>query len=629
MIVSGRISKDQAWARRLRDAKASRDRFLGDWRRNRRLLFAGFKKNPSYFVKDGWNAYQTLIGAIFAQTPSPVVRETKAVLQNTAALLTAVTQQLYEQMNTRYVTRLCVQDVFWAGFGVAMTELGQKVGVDGKPKNQVFSMSRRHPESVLFDPNAVDPNLSDHRWIAFEFYPTEKELKEDKDYNVNASVLDKLQPVKGAPQAWVKNEPRDGGPAVTGEENAPEFRQFRVMEIWDRENRRVLYQPTGDDFLIGEKDWPVEPVYRGQLLFPCNLLYFTENPDEFWPVPEMTMISEEISQRSILDRQILMDAVTKFRVFLAKVNLLQKGHIDRLISGGSKPRVIGIDSTQIPGGNVEGLDLRQVIHAIEEPTVKQDVAGVSIAKQQQIHETIGAGDFASAGFRSTRSATEAAALSDFLRSRMTTRTENMDAFFKRQTRLLVLFLQETATEERMAKMTDQTGVDVWRQFSADDIQGDFDFDVIAGSSLPRNTDSVRERNLQFFQQTAPVIANAGGDLFPWVEWLAPFFDVPQHRLDQLRSGHKQVLKKLATAFTAAAGGAQVPGQAFVELSAAAVNTGLSKADLAEVAQTVAKMLASNPPGAGGGPPAGAAMRPGGPPQIPGGLPGTNPSDQTS
>lgn len=629
MISRSRTTADKGWTLRLKAAKSSRERQTPFWYRNRRLLFPNFRNAGKRPVKVAWASYQTMIGVIFAQTPSPIVREKRPELQNTARQLTQYSSQKFAEMNTRYVTRMCAQDVFWAGLGIAMMRLDQ--GLDGdKPKNQNFSMERVHPEGMLFDPQAVDPNLTDHRWVAREFYPTITQLKNDPAYKISREALEKLPRLHGAPFASSRIKPTD--PAGEGdEEQDDDFAQVRMQEVYDRENERLIYLASDEDggaLVTGEADWPVEPRFCGTLLFPFNVMYFNENSDDFWPIPEMTMIADEIEQLSVLDKQMLQDAVTKFRVFLAKVSLLQKGHVEMLKEGGSKTRIVGIDGNAVVGGNLEGLRLDDVLRAVEEPSVKQDIAGVAALKKQQIHETIGAGDFASAGFRSTRSATEAAALSDFLRSRMNTRTENIDAFFKRQTRLLILFIQETATEEQLVRYTDEHGIQQWEKIVGSDIkknEGGFDFDVIAGSSMPKNTDSVRERNIAFFQQAAPLVVQQGGDLWPLIEWIAPFYDIPQHFVDQLHSGHRNALQLVAKALAARQAGAPVPGDAFIELVSRAVMTGLSTADLAAIAQAVQAATKGGVPVSPG---AAASVKATGRKRQPKGLPGTNTSPQT-
>jgi hypothetical protein len=563
----------------------------------------------------GWAAYQTMVGSIFAQTPRPIIREKHPVLANTAKQLTQIANDGLREMGSRYVTRACIQDVFWAGFGIAMMRLDQDIE-DGSPKNQRYSLNRVHPNSFGNDTKSVMPSQEDALWSFIEFYPTIKDLKDDPDYgSLTQQAIDGMQRLNGPPQSEAAQKSRGSwsNQAPNGGEDSEvdEFATVRIQEVWDKVSKRILYIPTGTDFVIGEKDWPVSPMYNGKLLFPWTVLYFNENPDEFWPIPEMSMIADEIDQLSVLDRQSMLDAVTKFRKFVVLGKALQKGTHANLLAGGGSG-ILLVDDNFI--GDPSKFNISNIVAPVPDPAVKQDILAFAAYKKNQIHETVGAGDFASAGMRSTRSATEAAALSDFLRVRMTTRTENLDAFFQNVTKLYVLFLQETATEQRYVQTTDVQGIQQWQQFDAQGIKGDFDFEIIAGSSMPKNTDSARERNMALFQQVAPLLQQSGGNLRPWIDWIAPFFDIPQHLLDQSFSNHTQALQQLAVAFLAAHQGVAVDPNKFMELVAQAVNTGMSPADLQKATQAATQAAAAQGPTAPGAQPVS--------------LPGTNTSDQT-
>lgn len=634
MITRKKISLDRAWGKRIDSGVRARDRYSKEWKRNRTLLtgYYGRSKGGKIVSKVGWAAYQTMVGTVFAQTPRPVIREKNAGLENTAKLLTQIATEGLEEMNSRYFTRQAIQDVFWAGFSVVMQRLDQNT-IDGAPRDQQYSLMRVHPMAFVNDPKSVMPDQYDAGWAAIETYPTVRQLKEDPDFNINKQVLESLRMLNGPPQAaaypqaqnnW-NNTPSGANDFVGTSDDDEEFQVGRVMEIYDRQNKSIIYQPTGSDAIIGEKDWPIEPWYNNQLLFPWTVLYFNENPDEFWPIPEMSMIADEIEQMSVLDRYILMDAVSKWRKFIVRGDAFKgQGALAELKNAGG-PSVIPITENMI------GQDVRinDIVFPVPDTSVKQDVLAAAAYKKNQIHETVGAGDFASAGMRSTRSATEAAALSDFLKVRMTTRTENIDAFFSKMIRMYVLFLQDTSTEKRFVKVTDGSGIAAWHEYDKDSLKGTFDFNVVAGSSTPKNTDSARERNLALFQQIAPLVQQSGGNLQPFIEWIAPYFDMPQHKIDEVFANHKQALQQLALVFAAIhAGDTHIQGPQLMELIASAVNTGLNQQDLQKVSQMGAQQAAQSKQqdqlnGGGAGPGGGAP-----PPAQPTSLPGTNPSQQT-
>ena len=124
-----------------------------------------------------------------------------------------------------------------------------------------------------------------------------------------------------------------------------------------------------------------------------------------------------------------------------------------------------------------------------------------------------------------------------------------------------------------------------------------------------NTETSRQENITFFQQVLPIIQQGGGNVRPFIDWIAPFYKVPQHLVEQTFNNHKDALKQLGLMFAAIHDGAQIPGAQLIEAISRAVNTGLSQAELVQIAQQGAQVASQQ-----------AAQ--------PGGLPGTNTSDQT-
>lgn len=612
---------NKAWYRRLEASRRYRDRHRAEWASNRSLLLGTVDKSLHVRREDAvnlaWAAFQTMIGQAYAQNSRPIIRGKTGGLELTARMLTQVVEDDLEQMSVRYATRLAIADVFWAGFGMVMEKLqgdvtsatfrysGSETTLPAMA-NQRYSLTRVHPESILVDPVGVLPTMMDHKWAALEFYPTVKELLDDPMFDVDREMVEKLPSVSQAPSLGRDEFRKTNDPRSNEEDD--EFRQIRVYEIWDRVNREVLYCPFRSDVVIGKRPWPVELRYHGELLFPWAILYFNENPDEFYPIPEMSMAAPQIRQYQTLFRHMLMDSVTKFRKFVVQAQFLQKGHMARLLSGPPNS-VIAIDSNKL-GATPEQVRPENIVWPIPDVSIKQDVIAALNYVKRDLHEIIGAGDFASGGLRNTRSATEAAALSDFLRVRMSNRTENIDAFFKQLVTIHVLYLQETATEDRMSMVTDLQGVPQWKTFNRENIQGDFLFSVVAGSSMPANTETVRQENLAFYQQTLPVVQASGGNVAALIEWIAPFYKMPQYLVDKLFNGHKQALQQLALMFLGAHAGVKYQGGELMNAIAGAVQTGLTQAELAQVAQGLAEAQQSQQQA------------------QPGGLPGTNTSDQS-
>ncbi len=145
----------------------------------------------------------------------------------------------------------------------------------------------------------------------------------------------------------------------------------------------------------------------------------------------------------------------------------------------------------------------------------------------------------------------------------------------------------------------------YQEVSGKDLEGKFAFEIITGSSQPRNTEVAKQEAMQFYQLSLEPVRASGGNIEPLIQWMAPFLHMPQHMIDQIFAGHKPALMQLALAMQAMHSGTKIPPDALLELIARVVNTGLSAADM-KMLQGVAAQQASAPQG----------------------MPGTNTSDQT-
>jgi hypothetical protein len=589
-----RKSEGEKWGDRLTAARNARKPQEAEWRANRGALLG-----KSYGVQRGrqgdavnlaWAAFQTVVGQVYSRNPDPIIRETNPLLALAARTLTQMTIEDFEQGQVRYPARLAMCDVFWAGFGVVGEKLETDItsqsfkfsdGSEGSanvPESQRYNWFRVHPETILFDPNGMMPNLSDHKWISVQFFPTVKELRDDDTFSISAKTLKGLPRLRSSPA--MRNSATGYFSRVDAVDDPDdEFAQVACEEVWDRVNRKKYYIPCGTDEIIGTEDWPVELRYNGTLLFPFSVLYWNENPDEFWPIPDISTIRPQLQQYNHFFKWVLADATSKWRRFVTRGDIFDRGQLDKLTAGGDT-EVVTYNGKII--ASETNFDIARNFLPVADPVVKGDQVSVLNMVKQTVHEILGAGDFASAGFRSTRSATEAAALSDFLRSRMTNKTENVDAFFHQMTVIHALMLQETLTKPRTVQVESDDGIAVWRDITKDDIQGRFKFQIVAGSSMPQNTETKRQEAIAFFQQVIPIVVQSGGDPRPIIEWMAPLQHMPQSVLDRTWKNQRNLWMQVALEIKKAYMGGQSDPAAFTDLVSAAVMASLSPSEIAQV-----------------------------------------------
>lgn len=619
-VKTQKPNKNRKWFARIERSRQELEAHKSEWRRNRAMLLGIAPKGVKDWanVNLAWAAFETLVGICFQKVPDALVRHTNEDDINKARMLTAACQQDFDLMRSRYFGRLAIVDVFWAGTGTVIEKMLGDVGLsvskfsgkDGKVssyetpalKNRRFVHGRIHPAAQYRDPLATMADGSDSSWEGVEYYPTVKELKEG-DYEISKELIDKLPKIKSAPMMNTSMGYAHGA-RDAGADDDDEFCQVRCLEIWDKVNKKIFYMPLHSDEVILEKEWPVKLYFNGQLRYPWVKLFFNEHPDEAFCIPEISTAAAQIEQFQVLFRDVLKDAVTKFRKYVVLGQAFDDAEVAKLISGPGN-QVIRVRGNLV--GDPTKTDIsKNFVYAIPDVEVKRDQLGILSLVKGLVHEIFGAGDFAAGGMRSTRSATEAAALSDFLKVRMNNRTENIDSFWKELVINHVLYLQQKAKEKRLVEIKLPDGTQKWTEFSKEEIQGEFRYKVIAGSSQPVNTESHRQESLAFFQQAIGPVAQQGGNVAPLIEWAAPLYHMPDEMVQRLFNGHKQALVELADLTAQANLGVEIEPGVFIEAASKAVNTGLTSADLKAV-QMGAVQKAS---------------------QQPVGLPGTNPAVQT-
>jgi hypothetical protein len=102
-----------------------------------------------------------------------------------------------------------------------------------------------------------------------------------------------------------------------------------------------------------------------------------------------------------------------------------------------------------------------------------------------------------------RTATEAAMINDGANARAADKLAIVERAIGDIAERVVKLTQEFLTTDRVARIAGPNGAASWIQYSPDDIQGDFDFMVEAGSTQPNNESSRRQAALQLMDAMAP------------------------------------------------------------------------------------------------------------------------------
>jgi hypothetical protein len=107
-----------------------------------------------------------------------------------------------------------------------------------------------------------------------------------------------------------------------------------------------------------------------------------------------------------------------------------------------------------------------------------------------------------------RTATESALVQDASNARTADKLAMVEQAISEVGRRMVALAQQYMSGEQVARITGKDGEPVWVQFDRDYLEGDFDFEVVAGSTQPNNESFRRQMALQMVDAMAP-FAGAG------------------------------------------------------------------------------------------------------------------------
>ena len=340
---------------------------------------------------------------------------------------------------------------------------------------------RVSPSDVFVDPDAT--SMKDIAWIAQRIRRPLREVRTDKRYN------------KAAREAV-------GAMAISRYGDDPSVRKVRdkdegyaeIWEFYDVKNRLMcVFAEAGDGFLVK----PMKMPYSfGQ---PFVMLRDYDVPDQFYPIGELEAI-EPLQKELNETRTQMMNHRKRF----ARKWLYKESAFDQL---GRTALESDEDNVMVP---VVGDDaLGNVIAPMPAVINPADFYNQSNVISADIDRVSGVSEFMRGGVSEIRrTATESALLQDAANARTADKLATVERGIAEVGRRLLILAQQFMTGEQVARITAKSGEPVWVKYDRDYLAGDFDFEVVGGSTQPVNESFRRQQALQIVDAMAP-FAGAG------------------------------------------------------------------------------------------------------------------------
>lgn len=340
-------------------------------------------------------------------------------------------------------------------------------------------VERVSPFDVFIDPDAT--NMNDAKWIAHRVRRTVEDVRTDKRYapKVRATV---------AAASYAKYTDDPSSRKIHDKEEG----YVDVYEFYDLKNNTVsVFCDSGDGFLIKPKK---QPYSFGH---PFVMLRNYDVPDQFYPIGELEAI--EPLQRELNETRTQM---MNHRKRYARKYLYRETNFD---SNGRSALESDDDNVMVPvqGDNPLG-DVVAPFPALINPP---EFYNQSSLIRTDIELVSGVTEFMRGGVSEIRrTATEAALIQDAQNARTADKLAVVEKSVAEVGRRILLLAQQYMSGEQVARVMAKDGEPMWVTFDREYLNGDFDFEVAAGSTQPTNEAFRRQSAMQMVDAMAPFVS---------------------------------------------------------------------------------------------------------------------------
>jgi hypothetical protein len=278
---------------------------------------------------------------------------------------------------TSSILRQAVQDMLTAGAGLTWhtyhADVEKKVEEDSKVEYEEVTGERLKDEYVYWEDLIWSPARSydELRWVGRKVYMTRDKLIERFGEEVGKKVPLDYSPKKFESAVDTKNQV---------------FQQAVVYEIWDKEDKQVIWFTKGHEELLDEKD----DFLNLNDFWPCpRMLVSTVSNGQYVPIPDYHYTRDQYKELNEINTRVSL-LVRACRV--AGVYDKSAGQVKDLLNNAAENTLIPVDqwAAFAEKGGIKGaidwIPLEQIVKVLEQLLRnREDV-------KQQIYEMTGMAD---------------------------------------------------------------------------------------------------------------------------------------------------------------------------------------------------------------------------------------------
>lgn len=343
-------------------------------------------------------------------------------------------------------------------------------------------VERISPFDIFVDPNAC--RLKDAAWIAQRMYiPYEKAVKRKEWDQVARDRMSKTT---------MKAAKEDVDVNYDNEERLGDSSFVVVWEFYD------LLEGTVETFAEGADRHLLKPA-RIPFAFENPFVYVTnyEVPEKFYPIGDVEAVAPLQMELALTRTQMVNDRKRYRRMYMVREDEVGPDGMDAMRSGDDNALIL-VEGDRPFGDIVAPMATQALPPEFYNQTamILDDinmVSGVSEYQRGSVAEI-------------RRTATEAAMIQDASNARAADKLAIVERAIGEVAQRLVQLSQQFLGTPQVAKIVGEDGATAWVPYSREDIQGEFDYSVEAGSTQPQNETARRQAAMQMMDAMAPFIS---------------------------------------------------------------------------------------------------------------------------
>lgn len=343
------------------------------------------------------------------------------------------------------------------------------------------NVTRVSPFDMVVDPDAL--RIEDARWIAQRSFVPLSVARDNDDWNPR--VRRKLKPS-------VLSEARSEVD-VDDSEGTKEAAFVVVYEYYDLLNGTFcVFAENCDDFLVKPTKSPFPSVH------PFVFLANYEVPERFYPVGDLEMIYGLQLELAITRTQMMNDRKRGKRVAMVRSASIGPEGMEQLESGEDN---VLLDV-------IEDRPFNDIFDVVSPTGLHPEWYNQSQMILDDINTVSGVSEYARGNMPDIkRTATEAGLIQDAANARSADKLFKVEQAMARVAERMIKLSQVFMDSEDVAKVVSDDQVVSWVPYDRQALQGDFSFEVEAGSSQPQNESFRRQTALQMMDTFSGLIGS--------------------------------------------------------------------------------------------------------------------------